>query len=124
MTPRDGAAPATVVRHGCTAESVRATRTIVRARSARPVPERSDTMNLYQNRVSHELPPSRPNSLQLIRFAERQARESEVGTRVVILGGGFGGIYAALGLDKVTSVDLEVTLVNRDNFVLFTPLLS
>ena len=45
-------------------------------------------------------------------------------TRVVILGGGFGGIYAALGLDKVTSLDLEVTLINRDNFFLFTPMLS
>jgi NADH dehydrogenase len=45
-------------------------------------------------------------------------------TRIVILGGGFGGIYTALGLDRVTSIDLEVTLVNRDNFFLFTPMLS
>lgn len=43
-------------------------------------------------------------------------------TRVVILGGGFGGVYAALGLDKVE--DIDVTLVSRDNFFLFTPMLS
>ena len=46
-------------------------------------------------------------------------------TRVVILGGGFGGIHAALELEKVLArrPDLEVTLVARDNFFLFTPML-
>ena len=46
-------------------------------------------------------------------------------TRVVILGGGFGGIYAALELEKVLArrPDLEVTLVARDNYFLFTPML-
>ena len=46
-------------------------------------------------------------------------------TRVVILGGGFGGIYAALELEKVLAKrnDLEVTLVARDNFFMFTPML-
>jgi NADH dehydrogenase len=45
--------------------------------------------------------------------------------RVVILGGGFAGIYAAIELDKefATRADVEVTLVNRENFVLFTPML-
>jgi NADH dehydrogenase len=45
--------------------------------------------------------------------------------RVVILGGGFGGIYTALELDKTLArdQDVEVTLVNRDNFFLFTPML-
>jgi len=45
--------------------------------------------------------------------------------RVLILGGGFGGIYAALELEKVLArhEDLEVTLVTRDNFFLFTPML-
>lgn len=46
-------------------------------------------------------------------------------TRVVILGGGFGGIYTTLGLDKAAKdLDLDVTIVNRDNFFLFTPMLS
>lgn len=45
--------------------------------------------------------------------------------RIVILGGGFGGLYTALELEKKLGrrSDLEVTLVNRDNFFLFTPML-
>jgi NADH dehydrogenase len=45
--------------------------------------------------------------------------------RVLILGGGFGGIYAALELEKHLAHDpgLEVTLVTRDNYFLFTPML-
>jgi len=45
--------------------------------------------------------------------------------RVVILGGGFGGIYAALEFEQALArgADLDVTLVNRDNFFLFTPML-
>ena len=46
-------------------------------------------------------------------------------TNVIILGGGFGGVYAALRLDKTLArrADIEVTLVSRDNFLLFTPML-
>jgi NADH dehydrogenase len=46
-------------------------------------------------------------------------------TRVLILGGGFGGLYAALRLDKTIArdQDIEVTLVSRENFLLFTPML-
>jgi NADH:ubiquinone reductase (H+-translocating) len=45
--------------------------------------------------------------------------------RVLILGGGFGGIYAALRLEKLLARhdDLEVMLVTRDNYFLFTPML-
>ena len=45
--------------------------------------------------------------------------------RVVILGGGFGGLYAALRFEKALAhgADLDVTLINRDNFFLFTPML-
>lgn len=45
--------------------------------------------------------------------------------RIVILGGGFGGLYVAMHLDKMLAgaSDVEVTLVNKDNFFLFTPLL-
>jgi NADH dehydrogenase len=44
---------------------------------------------------------------------------------VVILGGGFGGIYTALEFEKILDrgVDFDVTLVNRENFFLFTPML-
>jgi NADH:ubiquinone reductase (H+-translocating) len=46
-------------------------------------------------------------------------------TKVIILGGGFGGVYTALRLDKTLArrADVEVTLVSRDNFLLFTPML-
>jgi NADH dehydrogenase len=46
-------------------------------------------------------------------------------TRIVILGGGFGGLYTALRLEKTLArdPDVEVTLVNRENFFLFTPML-
>lgn len=46
-------------------------------------------------------------------------------TKILILGGGFGGVYAAMKLDKTLARDsgVEITLVNRDNFFLFTPML-
>lgn len=46
-------------------------------------------------------------------------------TRIGILGGGFGGLYTALGIEKTLARDpqVEVVLVHRDNFFLFTPLL-
>ena len=45
--------------------------------------------------------------------------------RIVILGGGFGGVYAALHLEKLLARkrDVEVCLISRDNFFLFTPML-
>ncbi len=46
-------------------------------------------------------------------------------TRVLILGAGFGGTYAAMRLDRTLArrADCEVCLVDRDNFTLFTPML-
>jgi len=45
--------------------------------------------------------------------------------RIVILGGGFGGIYAAMRLERTLAAraDLEVVLISRDNYLLFTPML-
>jgi NADH dehydrogenase len=45
--------------------------------------------------------------------------------RIVILGGGFGGVYAALRLERLLArePDVEICLVSRDNFFLFTPML-
>lgn len=45
--------------------------------------------------------------------------------RVLILGGGFGGMYAALEFERALArgAALDVTLVNHDNFFLFTPML-
>ena len=46
--------------------------------------------------------------------------------RVLILGGGFGGTYAALELEKTLARqrELAVTLVTLDNYFLFTPMLA
>jgi NADH dehydrogenase len=49
--------------------------------------------------------------------------------RVVILGGGFGGVAAAQRLEKLTgsrnhSVPIECTLVSHSNYLLFTPMLA
>ncbi len=45
--------------------------------------------------------------------------------RIVIVGGGFAGLYAALELEKsfAARTDVEITLVNKENFFLFTPML-
>src|SRR5678809_758108 len=45
--------------------------------------------------------------------------------RIVILGGGFGGLYTAIEMERTLAhdADVEVTLVNHDNFFLFTPML-
>ena len=46
-------------------------------------------------------------------------------TRMLILGGGFAGVYTALALERRfrSEPSVEITLVSRDNFFLFTPML-
>jgi NADH dehydrogenase len=46
-------------------------------------------------------------------------------TRIVIAGGGFAGLYAAKQIDRTLArrPDIEVTLISRENFILFTPML-
>jgi NADH dehydrogenase len=53
--------------------------------------------------------------------ADSHARKN----RIVILGGGFGGVYTARHLEKLCKgrQDVEIILVSRDNFLLMTPLL-
>lgn len=45
--------------------------------------------------------------------------------RVVVVGGGFGGVYAARHLERLVraGAPLDVTIISRDNFFLFTPML-
>ena len=48
--------------------------------------------------------------------------------RILILGGGFGGVYTALTLEKLLKAQLdrglvELGLVNRDNYIVFQPML-
>ena len=51
--------------------------------------------------------------------------DSQPKKRILILGSGFGGLYTALHLEKnlARCPDIEITLVNRENFFLFTPML-
>ena len=46
--------------------------------------------------------------------------------RVVILGGGFGGVSVAKRLEQIYSRDenLEITLISESNYLLFTPMLA
>jgi NADH:ubiquinone reductase (H+-translocating) len=46
-------------------------------------------------------------------------------TRIVILGGGFGGVLTARRLEKLCKnrTDVQITLISRDNFLLMTPLM-
>jgi NADH dehydrogenase len=50
---------------------------------------------------------------------------NRIGTRILILGGGFAGAYTAKHLEKKLSAhpDAEVMLVAQENFLLFTPML-
>ncbi len=45
--------------------------------------------------------------------------------RVVVLGGGFAGVYAARRLERLARKGrrLDITLVSQENFFLFTPML-
>src|SRR5262249_39647938 len=47
--------------------------------------------------------------------------------RILILGGGFGGVYAAVHLGKLLSAkeheEYEIGLVSRENYIVFQPLL-
>src|SRR5579859_1410348 len=46
---------------------------------------------------------------------------------IVILGGGFGGVYTAVHLEKLMTpaerAEMEIVIVSRDNYIVFQPLL-
>jgi NADH:ubiquinone reductase (H+-translocating) len=46
--------------------------------------------------------------------------------RVVVLGGGFGGVYTALHLERLVAkgAPVDVSLVNRENYLVFQPMLA
>ena len=57
--------------------------------------------------------------------SEESAESTDCACRVLILGGGFGGIYTAIELERALHArhEVSVTLVTRDNYFLFTPML-
>jgi NADH dehydrogenase len=61
-----------------------------------------------------------------MQYSMNNGRTSESAQkRILILGGGFGGVYAALHLERLLAraPEVEICLVSRDNFFLFTPML-
>ena len=46
--------------------------------------------------------------------------------RIVVLGGGFGGVHAALELERLRrrGTPIEVSIVNRENYLVFQPMLA
>ncbi|HVY31074.1 MAG TPA: NAD(P)/FAD-dependent oxidoreductase [Polyangiaceae bacterium] len=61
----------------------------------------------------------------LAMWKSRSWVEPQQPVRVVIVGGGFAGLYAAMGLDAALgwSDKLELTVIDRKNYFLFPPLL-
>ncbi|MEP7064809.1 MAG: NAD(P)/FAD-dependent oxidoreductase [Gemmatimonadota bacterium] len=57
--------------------------------------------------------------------ASGSQERTDAPTRIVILGGGFGGVSVARELEKrlPAAANVRITLVNRENFFLFTPML-
>ncbi|HET6896961.1 MAG TPA: FAD-dependent oxidoreductase, partial [Vicinamibacteria bacterium] len=55
-------------------------------------------------------------------MAETESRQR---SRIVVLGGGFAGIYTAMALEKAMDGrdDFEVVLVNKENYFVFQPML-
>src|SRR5690349_8697805 len=67
-------------------------------------------------------------SVQRIWSASPVDRGRAVGrvvTKIVIAGGGFAGLYAAMYFDRTLARrgEADVTLISRENFTLFTPML-
>src|SRR3970040_2858310 len=58
----------------------------------------------------------------------KRERASGRPTRLLILGGGFGGVYTAIALEKLLRRELrrgevELGLVSRENYLVFQPML-
>src|SRR6266436_3252480 len=51
---------------------------------------------------------------------------SKARKRILVLGGGFGGIYTVRALQKALHgrTDIEIALVNQENYFVFQPMLA
>jgi len=57
---------------------------------------------------------------------EQRNRSLQRGKKIVILGAGFGGLNVARELSRLLPVhgDAEITVIDHNNFLLFTPMLT
>jgi len=71
-----------------------------------------------------DVPPERRQEITGI-GQHREISLAKTGTRVVVVGGGFGGVAATRQLERLCGDQsgIEITLVSRDNFFVLTPLL-
>lgn len=71
------------------------------------------------------LRPHFPTRLFLEAVRQKMRGTALPACRILVLGGGFGGVYTTLHLEKALRRQraVELTLVSRENFFLFTPLL-
>ena len=62
----------------------------------------------------------------MVSAASAVGRSAAGRARVVVLGGGFGGVYTALHLERLAAkgASVEVSLVNRENYLVFQPMLA
>ncbi len=61
----------------------------------------------------------------MARSSEGKRHEDQSPPRVVILGGGYGGVYTALSLQRAARRrQIELSLVSRENFFLYQPMLA
>ena len=61
----------------------------------------------------------------MARPAKNKAESRTSPPRVVVLGGGYGGVYTALKLQKVAKRgEIELSLISRDNYFLTQPMLA
>jgi NADH dehydrogenase len=67
----------------------------------------------------------KPTNIEIRDPATARADSIAPKTRILILGGGFGGVYTARHLERLCKrrPDVEIVLVSRDNFLVMTPLL-
>ena len=61
----------------------------------------------------------------MVKSSDVKTTEGKGLPRVVILGGGYGGVYAALGLQKAARRgQIELSLISRNNFFVYQPMLA
>src|SRR5215510_1875226 len=83
----------------------------------------------FVGRTGDALSRKSPEQISPAKRADREDMTMSPGaTRILILGGGFGGVYTAMALEWLLRHDLrrgavEIALINRENYMVFQPML-